>query len=204
MKKLFLLIGAVLLLNGCSFGMDAAKYTELELNSVYLNDHDQEYRNMFETTDIEEFETIYYDGVNLEVEFLAEYTGTYYEELTDETINRAVDIYDEIYSHSKFQVEATDDQSIVKVTISPIDIITKTVTDESVNAIYDQVLTMNYTDTELENAYFNSILDLIEQELDNIGYLEDVELNVTVDFVSSYYEISEEQFGNIDTYIIGY
>ncbi len=204
MKKLFLLIGAVLLLNGCSFGMDAVTYTELELKSVYLNEHDKDYRDLYESNDIEKFEAIYYDGVNLEVEFLAEYTETYYEELTDETLSRAVDIYDEIYSHSKFKVEATDDQNIVKVTISPIDIITKTVTEENVNAIYDQLLLMSYTNTQLENAYFNGILDLIEKELDNIGYLEEVELNINVDFVNSYYEISEEEFTNIDTYIIGY
>ena len=68
------------------------------------------------------------------------------------------------------------------------------------NGEYDSM-----TESELEAVYQDSILTIIEGKVDSIDYLEPVDQTVLVKKDSDgIWEISEEDFQNLDTYVIAY
>ncbi len=192
----------VLLLTGC-IGMSKVEYTEMELNSVYLNQHEDKYRNIYEDNSIQIFEERYFNGVLREVEFFAYYIDATEEELKQETLDKGQEIFDKIYQKSKFEITENGDKVVVK--IYPIDIITKTLADENIySTVYEEAYNEATSLDEVEDLYFNKMLDLLNNNINSINYLEPVEIEIEVTNTSGYYEISDDYTEKIDTYIIAY
>ncbi len=200
--KTILICTILISLTGCFNKIDEVSYTTMELNSIYLNQHDEKYRDLFIDSDITLFEENYYEGVAFEVEFLIYYVDAIEEDLKEETIKRAEEIYDRIYKYSKYEVSKNGDK--VEVKIYPIDIINKTVNDISVLSQLFTDATTESTDGNIEDLYFNKVLDTIEAQIGEIGYLEPITIDFELGITNGYYEITEEDMQEIDTYIISY
>ncbi len=214
MKKVKVLVLSMLaavsmLMVGCGlFGIDASNYMDLEIQSTYLDNHSDELVSMYgDGTSMEDLQYIYEQGVLVEVEYiLSSYSGVDTTVLSQETLDRGYAILDEIYSHTKYEVgEATQVGSNyeIPITIYPID----TVVNSLTTSFYDELIAEieSITDyTELNEYAATAILDELEANLGNVGYLDPVDVTAMIVETSEYLEITSDTWQTIDTYIIGY
>ncbi len=211
-KKLLtlgLVIATVLFTTGCTSSfIDPQRYLELDLSSTYLNEHSEELLDMYaDDFTIADLENMYVQNVTGEVEYFFYYIDAVTEYIDDATLGRAAMIYDEIYSHSTFSVadaEKTDFGYEVDVTISPINVIVDTITEDAYNTIVDEVYVQDLSAEELENMFVNRLLDLVEAGLDTVEYGEDVVVTVKIIENEDVFEVLQESWSEIDTYIIAY
>lgn len=213
-RLLTLCLSAALLLlalTACSGGFDASAYVKAGLDNMYL-DENAEYAEITDCTAEEAHET-HLNG--LEAEAAIFYNYMYFDTayMTEETEARVLDMYSDIYKHAKYEVQAANKSNngyTVVVKIYPIDIF-----DQSMDELTAMVDVMNeksaagayasLTDEEIEQEYQNGILDIIESHIDTIDYLDPVEQTVQIKKDSDgFWGMSDEDFSNIDTYIIQY
>ncbi len=216
-RALALALALVLALSlaGCSTYMeDSVKaLVQGNLDAVYLGEYGESYLELVDATEAE-VEQIYLDGLNVEAEYFAQYFNI--ENLTDEIRADIVEMYKEVYSHSKFEVgEASkmDDSTYgVKLTVYPIDVMQRVI-DES-DAIVDSV-NSQFTDEQLateegyavyDAAWAQAFIDACYDKLASVGYLdpEEMVVQVTQDPVDELWIISDNDFQRIDTAIIYY
>ena len=198
-------------LTGCMPTFDAQAYVQGNIDLVYLNKISDSYLQTVTNTK-EELESIYEQGIEVEADYFVSYFYIDLELAPEDTMDRIKELYKEIYSHSKYEVgEAvkSGDDYLVSVTIHPIDIIQKVVTEdweafeeEYVNNA-EQLATM--TDEECEKLWVDSVFELVENRLATIGYLEPQTISIqVVKDADGDYTISENDFGRIDSLIIQY
>ena len=93
------------------------------LDELYLGQYNEDFLQLVDITEAEA-EQNYLDGLDVEAQFFAQYFLI--ENLTDDIKAEIVDLYKEIYSHSRYEVgeatEVDEDTYGVPVTIYPIDI----------------------------------------------------------------------------------
>lgn len=196
---------------GCSARFDASRYVNALLNNIYL-DNSTDYLEMVDTT-AEEAHEAYLDGLETESQVLYGYMSFDTDYISDETHQRVLDLYDTIYSHSKFEVEAANKSGsgfTVAVRIYPIDIF-ETTSDEMnayVDVFVEKVMNGDYADLSdeaLEAHYQDGLLTILENRVDSIGYLDPIEQTVQIrEDADGLWGMSNEDFQNLDTYIIQY
>lgn len=208
-----ILIGLVCLsLTGCgSFSEDdAITLVEGDLNSIYKNVNSEDYLALCDTSEADR--TSIYES---SMESAASSFITYFDfddtMMSDETYNRVIDLYKAIYAKAKFEVTsatASDDAFLVSLTIYPIDIFQKVITEDydSFYSTYEEKYNSGMGAEELEAYYQNGVLDLCEKRVATIGYLTPTTLSVQVvpteEDGTVYYSLSESDFTTIDGYII--
>lgn len=195
----------------CSGGFDASAYVKAGLNNMYL-DESADYTEITDCTAEEAHET-HLNGLKAEAEVFYNYMYFDTSCLTEETEARVLDMYSDIYKHAKYEVQDANKSNngyTVVVKIYPIDIF-----DQSMDELTAMVDVMNeksaagayagLTDEEIEQEYQNGILDIIESHIDTIDYLDPVEQTVQIKEDSDgLWGMSDQDFSNIDTYIIQY
>lgn len=203
-----------LLLGGCglfsSSLLDAQLLVQGNLNVVYLGQPSEDYLELVSATQ-EEARQDYEDGVWVEVDTAASYFYIDLELCGEEISQRLFELLCGIYSHASYQVgEASETETgyVVDVTIDPIDIFQKML-DEDYDAAYEEIWAVSdftsATEEEYETAWAEFILDLLEARLDNIGYLDPVTVSVHVEQNDDgYYAITDEDFSQVDWYILSY
>jgi hypothetical protein len=183
------------------------------LDSIYHNVHAEEYVAMCETT-TEECIADYEEAIQIEVDYFIYYFEFDETMITDSTHERITNLYKKIYDHSKYEIgsvsEAGDNYS-VSVTIYPIDIIDKLLTDDydDFYLSYEEKYNNGDSAEELEEYWQNGILEMMESHLNSIDYLDSVTLSVQVIPVEEttdtvYYAIDDNDFATINEYIIAY
>ncbi len=212
--KIAILLALCLVMTACSGGgIDAGAYMNLELQSTYLNNHTQEFIDMLsDDVTVEDLEEMYYGGVEAEVDFfLGYYLEIYTEMLSQETIDRANTLFDQIYTNTKYEIGEVRESGSnyeVDITIYPIDIIEKVITvefvTEALEAVYSQEGADEMAMEELEEQYTDIILTALEENLAAIGHLEPVTITALIIGGDSYYELNDTSWQEIDTYIISY
>ena len=90
-----------LVLTACSGGFDASKYVNGVLKNIYLGDS-ADYRELVDITEEEAYQE-YEQGIEVEADFFLQYYGL--DSVSDGVYQQIVDMYKEIYSHSKFEVK---------------------------------------------------------------------------------------------------
>lgn len=196
---------------GCSRGFDSSKYVEALLKNIYLDDSST-YVEMVDTTP-EEAHSAYLEGVETETEFFYNYMSFDTDCVTDEIHQRVMNLYQEIYSHTKFEVEDASKSGngyTVVVRIYPIDFFEK-VSDELdayVNVFVEKIENGDYnnvTEEELEASYQDGILTLLEGKTGSIGNLDPVEQTVQIkEDTDGLWGMSNDDFQNLDQHIIHY
>ena len=135
---------------------------------------------------------------------------------------RSRDLYKDIYAKADYTIASSSKQDdgtfAVKVNVKPMDII-KLVDDnfdagfEAFWAKFDAVDTDSMSEEEFTNwytnvftpEYYDTLLDLLEEQIGNMGYLD--EKNIVIQVQQSEDEslfISNEDFSNLDWLIIDY
>ena len=180
----------------------------------------------YRPTKMEDLE--YLDGLEVEAEFFANYWGIVDSSLgesyadLDETLQAdIIALYKDIYSHSKYEVKQAvrqeDGSYTVQVLVDPIDVMQKA-SDlydndgyEPLNAFWTKMNQMDpasVTDTvyaELTNEYGSIIVQMVREQLDSLGYLEQKSLSIQVQEDSDgYLSINQDDWGIFDSYVIAY
>jgi len=216
MKKLrflpLLALCLALMCTGCSGGFDASGYVSATLKNLYLDDS-TEYLELVESTP-EEAHQIYLEGIETESQIFYNYMSFDTDYITDETKQRVIDLYQQIYSFSKFEVDAANKSGsgyTVVVRIYPIDIFVKASDelDAYVDVFAKKIENGDYassTDAELEAAYQDGLLKILEEKArSSIDYLDPIEQTVQIkEDTDGLWGMSTEDFQNLDQYIIQY
>ena len=215
-KRLAALLLALCLafsLAGCGVsGEDIQLLVQGNIDQIYLGRWSDEYLVMVDS-DTASLEQGYEEGLEVEAEVFITYFSIEYP--TDELRAQIVNLYKEIYSHSKYEVgepAVIDDETWgVPVTVYPMNIMEQ-VSDASEEAIAE--LQANYTaeDVATEEGYMaydaawaQMFIDLCYEKLDTLGYLEPEEMVIQVALNSDdYWQIAENDFQRLDAAMIYY
>lgn len=196
---------------GCSGEFDATKYVKGLLDNIYLDDSSA-YVEMVDIT-AEEAHESYLEGLETEAQVFYNYMNFDTSCLTEETEARVLDLYHSIYQHSNYEVQNANKSNngyTVVVKIYPIDIFDRSLDEiyafiDVFNAKIDAGDYDNSTYEEMEQAYQDGVLSICEGNLDSIDYLDPVEQTVQIKEDSDgLWGMSDEDFSNLDAYIIQY
>ena len=203
---LALALALALSLAGCGAMEDVSRtLVQGNLDEIYLGKYSDEFLELVDIT-ADEAETNYLQGLQTEAEFFMYYFDITYP--TEELTNELVELYKEIYSHSRYEVgESTkvDDTTYgVQLTIYPIDIMQKVV-DQSepvINELNNQTFD---TYEAYDAAWAEAFIQLCRDNLDSVGYLDPVEMVVQVKRdENNVWTIYEDDFQDIDLAMIHY
>lgn len=186
------------------------------LDEIYLGKYNSDFLELTDTTE-EEAEQNYLDGLAVEAQVFAQLCSIDY--LTDELEAEVVDMYKEIYSHSKYElgeVQKIDDDTYgVQLTIYPIDIMQQLIdasgaAAEEFNAQYseeEQALINSDADAyaAYDEAWAHMTIELCRSLIPNIGYMDPVTMLVqVVRDTDGLWVIDDNDFNEIDLNIIYY
>lgn len=213
------------LFTGCSKVQTEAmtSLVKWDLDSVYLNQHDEKYLEMCGLTK-EEAEENYVLGVEYEASFFAYYWGitdevnVTYTDLEEELQNSIYEICDTLSKSAKYEVKSSAKQEdgtySVKVTVEPIDVMERAYglydSDEAVNAFFAKTENVDYetiSDEEylaLCNEYGYIIVDLVKGLIPDLGYLEAKSLNIQVEEIDNLWTLNEDDMASFNEYYISY
>ncbi len=215
MKKMISTCVLILLLIssvGCSLfsSFDAKEYLNQEMKSTYLDEHTDTFIKLLgDVYTKEELQQMYESGVQLETEyFIGSYLGFDLSLMDDDTKMRSIDLYDQIYAHTKYEiieVKQVNQNYEVSMLVYPIDIIQTSITDtyyQELESSESDLITMD--DATFANFATQLALDKIEQNIENISYLEVVEILVHIEYIDGTYVLNNEDWAQIDTHVIAY
>lgn len=220
MKKIVSLLLALAMVfslaacGGSSFEDRLTKLVQGNIDELYLGKFDEEYVKMVGSTE-KECERNYLDGLEFEAEYFAYYFNIEY--LDDELKAEIVDLYKEIYSHSKYTVGSAskldDTTCAVKVQISPIDIVEQVVDDydkgtEAFFTKYADQDPMTMTEEEYmqyDRDWAEAILAMFYEKMPQLGYKEEQSVAVqVVQGSDGVWMISDTDGSTIDQLMIYY
>lgn len=214
-KVIAIVLAAVLcmgLLSGCG-SFSATELVKNNLDLIYLNQYTDDYLTRV-GLDKEQADQEYEDGLEVESEYFANTFDIDLDICGDEIRQQIIDLYRQIYTHSKYEVGAesrSGDTYLVQLTVYPIDIFQK-VNDEDAEAFLadmqeraDAGEFVNMTDDEYEVVWAQAIIDMVSARIDSIGYLDPQTISVqVVKGEDNVYVIDDSDFNRIDSLIISY
>lgn len=213
-KRSFALLLSCLLLmllcTGCG-SFDASGYVKAVMDNFYLDDS-AAYVDIVDTT-AEQAHQTYLDGLSTEVQIFYNYMSIDPETVKEQTAERVLELYDQIYKHAKYEIEPAEKGGggyNVLVRVYPLDLF-----DQSLDDLNDYVHRFH---TALENgdhigkstsylatAFQNEILTILERHLETVGYLDPVELTVKIEKdADEAWGMGDEDLQKIDEQIIHY
>ena len=209
-----LAVALAVTLTACGGGLttnDAKAYIQGILDMTYLGQYNEDYIELVDGTEAE-CEENYLGGLETEAEYFAYYFDSV---LTDDLKDEVIELYKEIYAHSKYTItdatKASDGGFTVTVQVEPIDIMTQVIENDidayvdAFNARYDAGEFDEMTDEEYEEEWLSGIIELVRGRLDQTGYLETKSIVVQVQIdEEGVYGLNEDDFGNLDMLIIDY
>ena len=215
MKVIAIVLAVVLcmgLLSGCG-SFSATELVKNNLDLIYLNQYTDDYLTRV-GLDKEQADQEYEDGLEVEAEYFASTFDIDLDICGDEIRQQIIDLYRQIYTHSKYEVGAesrSGDTYLVQLTVYPIDIFQK-VNDEDAEAFLadmqeraDAGEFVNMTDDEYEVVWAQAIIDMVSARIDSIGYLDPQTISVqVVKGEDNVYVIDDSDFNRIDSLIIAY
>lgn len=226
---------AASLILAMSFGLTACGNSGTEqatalvqgnLDEIYLGRVTEDYLKLVDGTE-EESAQAYWDGLEVEAEYFVNYWGIVesdygetYADLDEDFQNEVIEMYKEIYSYSKYEVQEAvkqdDDSYSVKVIISPIDIMEQAedlyLNDEyePLNAFWTKYAEYDFSTMSDEDymaythEYGRVIVQMMYDLLPNIGYMDEKSMVLQVETIDGVMSINDDDFGIFDSYVISY
>lgn len=207
---------------------DASKCVQVEMDATYKGEF-KEFMDFYSNVTTEDAKAQYDAKIEYEAGYFMEMYGVPSVEDTSLILEpsemqakRSRDLYKDIYAKADYTIASSSKQDdgtfAVKVNVKPMDII-KLVDDnfdagfEAFWAKFDAVDTDSMSEEEFTNwytnvfapEYYDTLLDLLEEQIGNMGYLD--EKNIVIQVQQSEDEslfISNEDFSNLDWLIIDY
>ena len=201
-------------LSACGKGLtekDAETYVKGHLDAAYLGVYDKAYIELVEDMTESDAKEMHEDNVSGEAEYyLLDFLEIYYP--TDEIIEQAADVMEQIYAKSKYTVgtgsKTKDGDFVVEVTVSPLSLYDLLTDDDYFDALEEA----GYDDAETEEEYAAVdaiygplILDLLEDRLDGVTYGKDqvIMLQLKKDD-EGYYSLVEAGMQKVDEVMLDY
>lgn len=194
------------------------------IDVIYQGKYDPDYLEMVDSTEAEA-ERDYLDGLAVEAEYFAYYFGIVdpdygetYDILDADLQNELVELYREIYSHSKYEVQTAVEQEdgsyTVRVLVDPINVIQLAVDAyedyEPLNEFWAK-----YADTDFgamsdedylayTHEYGYLMVQLVRDQMPNLGYMEQKSQSIQVQEVDGVLSMNDDDWGIFDSYVIYY
>ena len=207
---------------------DASKCVQVEMDATYKGDF-KEFMDFYSNVTTEDAKAQYDSKIEYEASYFMDMYGVPSVEDTSVSMEpsemqakQARDLYKDIYAQADYSITSSSKQDdgtfAVKVTVKPMDIIK--LVDDNFDAgfqafwtKFDAVDTDSMSEDEFKDwyanvfatEYYDTLLDVLEAQIPNIGYLE--EKNIVIQVQQSEDEslfISNEDFSNLDWLIIDY
>ena len=199
-----------LLFCGCG-QYDAAAMLKGNLDVMYLGQYTAEYLQAVDLS-ADKADAAYENGLLTSAKSFAHNYDIDWDLLSDETRERVVNLQRELYRHSKYTIgEAVADGEnyLVKLTVQPLDVYAKFLAEDAEGLLADRQQRLDAgelaeLDTQqLEENWTQSILSLMEQRLNAVGYLpaETITVRIAPD-EDGYLTITDGDFARIDSLII--
>lgn len=228
-----LLLAATLLLSLSACGEkgmtteDASKCVQVELDATYKGQF-QGFVEFYSNVTTEDAKSQY--DANLEGESKVLLLGLGPEspdgsgdtvEPTEMQLHRAKELYKKIYAKADYTVASSTKQDdgtfAVKVTIRPMDIL-HLVSDNTEEGFADFMTKFSAVDTDsmtdaefvawytntFAKEYYDTVLDILESQIDSIGYLDEKSIVIQVQKDEEGLYFSNEDWQNLDNLIIDY
>lgn len=218
LRRILPLLTAVALclcLSACGSFSDTVKtLVQGNLDEIYLGKADEAYLKLVKS-DEKSAQEAYIGGLETEAEFFVNYFDIEYP--TEELIDEIVELYKQIYAHSKYIVnepaKLDDNTYAVKVQIWPIDVFQLVAANfnEGMDAFfakYEQVDTDSLSDEEyaqFDLDWAHAIIALVYEQLPNMGYLDEQSIAIQVaKNDEGVWMITDNDMSSIDTAVIYY
>lgn len=160
---------------------DATVFIQGELDSTYLGQYNEDYLKLMDITAEELEEQNYVWNLEAEADI---FMDAYVMEPTEETKAKVVELFKEIYSHSKYEVQTANKMEngsyAVEVLVEPIDVIMQFDDQYDVSVMYAELLEKNgitdpqtMTDEQyavLETEYADAVIAAIRGLIPSLGY----------------------------------
>ena len=200
-------------LSACGKGLtekDAETYVKGHLDAAYLGVYDKAYIELVEDMTESDAKEMHEDNVSGEAEYyLLDFLEIYYP--TDEIIEQAADVMEQIYAKSKYTVgtgsKTKDGDFVVEVTVSPLSLYDLLTDDDYFDALEEA----GYDDAETEEEYeaVDAIygplmLDLLEDRLDDVEYGEDQIIMLQLKKDADGYALVEAGMQKVDEVMVDY
>jgi len=214
-----LVIILALLFTGCDlFGssFNAADFVKGNIDSIYLGVHGKNFVDMVVDSEAD-LVAAHEEGLRVEADFFMQFFEIEAEYIPNAMINEIVELFREIYTHSKYEVGnavKSGDTYLVSITIHPIDIIQNILENdfepflEDWYEMGDRGEFEEMSPEEFESKWARGIIDMIRGRMRSIGHLDPVTISVQVVLSTANrqnsYTIDEADFSRIDAYIIAY
>ncbi len=205
-----LIVFAMLFFSACTGGLKPEEYLEYELDASYKNINLDKLIDIY-TNNITQEQLMQAHSENMRayaVTFLSETCSVNTSLLNADTLDYGESIFTQIYANAKYSVndsKKTQDGYMLSVTIYPIDIITKNITEEFYNNKIDEIYSqLEKDEVTLENEFANEMLKMLEQNLSDISYTSAVDIFVLLSEVDDYFQISEDSLIAINNNILIY
>lgn len=214
--------------------LDAIRFTEEDarllvrgnIDTIYRGEHDPAYLQLIGETEAEA-EADYLAGLAVEAEYFTLYWGIVdsdwgesFADLSESFREELIALYDEIYSHTSYEIEntafQTDGTYIVTVSVRPIDIMRRA-EDLYINDSYAPLNTFwnKYTETEIStmsdaeytaytHEYGQVLVRMMRDLLTDIGYEETETVFIRVERENGVYTVNEEDWQTFDSAVIYY
>lgn len=225
----FLTVCALFNFTACSTGFDkdnAITLVQGNIDEIYLGKFNKSYMALTSTT-LDMAREAYEQGLEVEAEYFVNYWGIVdadygesYSDLNESFQNEVIELYKDIYRHSKYEVLSAAKQDngtfAVKVEVQPIDIMQQAydlyVNDayEPLNAFWTKHETTDFSTmsdaeyTAYMYEYGDIIVQMVKDLIPNIGYLDTKSQNIQVQIVDELWTINEDDWAIFDTYVIYY
>ena len=238
MKKTVIIILSILMVFGlAACGSSSAPVDKMRtlvsgnLDAIYKGIISDDYLEVIDSTaDVQRDN--YIEGLNTEAEFFCYYFGILdsaydesFDDIKEETKNKIVSMYKQIYENSKYEVKESVKQSdgsyTVQVSIDPIDIMEQTYDTllsgtyapfEEFDSQYEGVNIDAMSDDEFEvfyadyiDTYANVVIDCVLSLLPSLGYKETKTISVQIQADDEgIYSINDDDWNKMDDYMIYY
>lgn len=194
---------------------DVAVFIQGELDATYLGQYNEDYLKLMDVTAQELEEQNYIWNLEAEAELFMKSYGM---EETDETTEKVVDLFKEIYSHSKYEVQTAskleNGSYAVEVLVDPIDVIVQFDKQYDVNAMYSEILENHgvenpeaMTDEQylaLETEYADAVISAIRDLIPNLGYGKQQSAMLQLKLEGNTYTLVETDWQKLDEMILDF
>ncbi len=208
-KKIVIILFVLFCLLGCSDEKSPSEYLTLNLNSIYLNHHLEDLLTYYSSDiSVDDLKNNFNENVTKESEFFLYYYDINPELLTAESLVRVNNMIKNIYAYSKFEIGdelKNEDTYLVTLKVYPINIFQKILTEENIEVIkYEMAEQSSLSEIELENMVLNELIDQILDHINDIEYLEAVDIEVSITKNGNYFVVNSIDVDEIDAAILAY
>ncbi len=188
--------------------MQAEEYLQHELNASYKNIYTSELLQLYDEDITQQVleENFSIKARSSAILFLKDICGINTDTINEGTIERGTLLFEQIYKSAKFEIgtaEKIGNDYEIGITIHPIDIVIKSITQEYYDLKVSEIYTgADLNEQEFEDAFANAMLDALEQNIGDITFAEPIEFTVLLIENNGYFELSSKSLMDIDNNII--